>query len=35
MFTGDEVGNRHTVVMVNRESPENIDAFVYFEQKRK
>lgn len=34
MFAGDEVGTRHTGAAVNKESPENIDAFVYFEKER-
>lgn len=33
MFAGDEVGTRHTGVTVNNKSPENIDAFVYFEKR--
>jgi hypothetical protein len=31
MFAGDEVGTCHIAFIVNKESPENIDAFVYFE----
>lgn len=33
MFVGDEVGSPHTRVTVNNDSPENIDAFVYFEKR--
>lgn len=33
MFAGDEVETRHTGDIVNNDSPENIDAFVYFEKR--